>query len=262
MKTLHDYILHLLARGRYFFSRDEALSQLALNPIQFRFQALRLSKKKVLRRLGSQFYMIIPAEYYSLGSLPPQWLIDAYMKHLNQDYYVGLLSAASYYGATNQQPMALQVITSKHVRPIDLPRGSIEFHVRTDIATASKAHITLPTGWAAISTKEQTLVDLVKFYKLSGYLSNVASVIKELAEECTEQKLAEVIQNEKTKSVLQRLGYLLERTNHEKLALIVEKELKIRKGVEHIPLSPELPSTKGRRNNRWKLILNNRLEIE
>lgn len=80
MKTLHDYILRLLARGRYFFSRNEVLSQLALNPTQFRFQALRLSKKKVLRRLGSQFYMIIPGEYYSLGSLPPQWLVDAYMK--------------------------------------------------------------------------------------------------------------------------------------------------------------------------------------
>ena len=98
--------------------------------------------------------MIIPAEYYKLGSLPPQWLIDAYMKHVNQDYYIGLLSAASYYGTTNQQPMALQVITSKHLRSIDLPRGSIEFHVRKDIALTSKTHITPPTGWAAISTKE------------------------------------------------------------------------------------------------------------
>lgn len=96
---------------------------------------------------------------------------------VDQDYYIALLSAASYYGATNQQPMALQVITSKQLRPINQPRGSIEFHVRKDIAMASITQITVPTGWAAISTKEQTLVDLVKFYKLSGYLSNVASSV-------------------------------------------------------------------------------------
>lgn len=98
---------------------------------------------------------------------------------------------------------------------------------------------------------------MVKFYKLAGYLSNVASVIKELAHECTKQKLADVIRREKTKSVLQRLGYLLEKTGHEKLAQTVETELKTKRNIEYIPLNPEFPSIKGRKNNLWKLILNN-----
>ena len=62
------------------------------------------------------FFMIIPAEYQKLGSLPPHWVIDSLMRYLKQDYYIGLLSAASFYGATEQQPMTFQVITDKFTK--------------------------------------------------------------------------------------------------------------------------------------------------
>ncbi len=42
--------------------------------------------------------------------------------------YIGLLSAASMYGATNQQPMSFQIITTKMRRSIALERGFIKFH--------------------------------------------------------------------------------------------------------------------------------------
>jgi len=38
------------------------------------------------------------------------------MKHLNVDYYVGLLSAGLFYGATHQKPARFQVITNKRVK--------------------------------------------------------------------------------------------------------------------------------------------------
>ncbi|WPY00728.1 Putative type IV antitoxin domain-containing protein [Candidatus Trichorickettsia mobilis] len=38
------------------------------------------------------------------------------MKHLNVDYYVDLLSARLFYGATHQKPARFQVITNKQVK--------------------------------------------------------------------------------------------------------------------------------------------------
>lgn len=39
MKTLKIYIQTLLGQGKYFFSKQEALSDLSLSPSQFQYQA-------------------------------------------------------------------------------------------------------------------------------------------------------------------------------------------------------------------------------
>ena len=99
--------------------------------------------------------MIISPEYYNFGSLPPHWIIDPLMKHFKQDYYL-LLSAASLYGTTEQQPMTFQVITDKQTKNISLERGGIEFHASKNCNIAEKT-ITTPTGYAKIQLKSKHL---------------------------------------------------------------------------------------------------------
>lgn len=260
MKSLKEYINTRLANGKYFFSRQDTLKELGLTPSQFRFQAYRLSQKKAISRLWGDFFMIIPAEYFHLGSLPSHWIIDPLMKYLNQDYYIGLLSAASLYGATEQQPMTFQVITNKTTKPIQLDRGNIEFHSFKNCSSSLVTTIQAPTGTAKISKKEQTLVDLLRFYDSCGHLSNVASVIKSLAPECDPETLAQVAKKERTTSLLQRLGYILELAKFPKLAQIIEHEL-LRRRTKYILLQPDFPTKEGIKLNRWKLILNDTLEL-
>lgn len=260
MKYLHDYTNTLLAEGKFFFTKQEAMSLLELNPTQFRFQAYRLLKKKAIKRLRHDFFMIIPAEYYHLGSLPPHWIIDPLMRYLKQDYYIALLSAASFYGATEQQPMVFQVITNKQTRSIKLERGSIEFYVLKDCSLSTTNLLTVNTGYVKISSKEQTAIDLVKFYKVSGYLSNVALVIKTLAEDEDLSKLDIVIAHEKNNSALQRLGYILENVGFPQLANIVDLELK-KRSIQYIYLQPDSHKEDGFKDKRWKLIINDSLEF-
>lgn len=260
MKTLNDYTLTLLARGKFFFSKQEAIVVLKLEPSQFRFQAYRLAKKKVIKRLFSDFYMIIPPEYYHLGSLPPSWIVAPLMQYLGHEYYIGLLSAAALYGATEQQPMKLQVITNKQIKDIDLERSSIEFYMSKHSAVAAKTTMKVATGYVNVSTKEQTIVDLVKFYKVSGYLSNVALVIKVLAAECNTDLFAQVIKNEPNKTILQRLGYILEYMSLHKLARVVENSLSERK-IEYILLRPDYYIKEGQKSARWKVITNDSLDV-
>ena len=260
MKSLNDYILTLLARGKFFFSKQEAASALELDQNKFRYQAYRLSKKKAIKRVLADFFMIISPEYYHFGSLPPNWIVGPLMQYLDRDYYIGLLSAAAFYGATEQQPMTLQVITDKMMKSIKLERSSIEFHVSKHCSLAAKSSMKVATGYVNISTKEQTIIDLVKFYKVAGYLSNVALVIKILAEECDFVLFDQVIKNESNESALQRLGYVLERVSLNGLAQIVENNL-IERKMEYVLLRPDHYIKEGPRSSRWKIIINDSLEL-
>jgi predicted transcriptional regulator of viral defense system len=260
METLKTFTHDLLSHGKNFFSKQEALLSLGISESQFRYQAYRLSKKKIIRRLVRDFFMIIPVEYQALGSLPPHWIVNALMHYLGRKYYIGLLSAASLYGATEQQPMTFQVIVDKKVKKIKLPRGTIDFHVKRNCELSAIDRISTPVGYANISTKEQTIVDLVHYYEISGGLSNVTLIIKDLGAECRPQALEQVIGKEKNNAMLQRLGYLLELTNHHALANIVELQLATR-SLFYVPLRPDTPERTGKRLARWKLILNDYVEL-
>ena len=105
------------------------------------------------------------------------------------------------------------------------------------------------------------MLDLVRFYKVAGHLSNVALVIKELAQEGNIYNLRNLAHKEKTTSVLLRLGYLLELVGFPKLATVIEHEIKKRK-LKYILLRPEFHKKTGIKNSRWKLIINDTLEVE
>lgn len=261
MKSLKDFIINQQAVGKSFFVKKDALGVLSITPEQFRYQAYRLSQKGFLRRLALNFYMMVPPEYLNLGTLPPIMFIDHLMRHFNQDYYVGLLSAASFYGATHQKPMSFQVITKNRFRNIVLDRGLIEFHTYKNCSEAIKVVHTVPTGYVQISSREQTMLDLIRFYQASGYLSNVALVIKTLAEEGDQKALAIAIKNEKETPVLQRLGYILKFVGFSNLASIVAQELKKRK-LRYVLLRPEFHRTKGKKLDLWMVIVNDTLELE
>lgn len=271
METLKTYIDHLLTLGKPFFTKEEALKVVFLNDNQYKLQMYRLSQKGMIKRIIGDFYIIISPEYRSQGSLPVHWFIDALMKHRGQFYYIGLLSAASFYGATNQQPMRFQVITTKAIRPIKLNGMIIEFHTNKYCELAGIIAIPVPTGYVKISNKAQTMLDLVQFYQAVGYLDNVGSIVKALANEPTIKTFAEeedlanelkkVIKNEHTNSVLQRLGYLFKFLRLNEFAQMIEDKLSKRR-IEYILLKPESPHKTGQKIPRWKIILNDALDIE
>jgi predicted transcriptional regulator of viral defense system len=261
MRYLRDYIQNSLTDGRYFFTRSEALSILGLSSEQFRFQAYRLMSKNAIRSLTRDSFMIVPAEYHHLGGVPPHWIIDPLMKHLKQDYYIGLLSAASMYGATHQQPMSFQVVTNKAHRPISLERGLVEFYVFKECVFVIKEQLSSPAGYAKISSKEQTILDLIRFYQSCGYLSNICAVIRNIAPSCDKGAFMAAVRNEKNNSVLQRLGFVFHYMEFEVLANMVKKELSSR-NIQFILLRPDVKSREGERNQSFKIIINDSIEIE
>lgn len=261
MKTTKSYIQECIRNGKYFFTKDEAQAKTGIKDSNFYLQVSRLAAKKEVKSIGHSLYMIIPLEYQNLGSLPLEWIVATLMNHLGKKYYIGLLSAASLHGMAHQQPMVFQVICEDTIRPLVLNRGEVHFYRYRHISQAKTESLRTEIGSSLISTKEQTVIDLVRFYKKAGYFDNVATIIRDLSEELDLTQLSEVAHNEPEETALQRLGYIFDLLGCTKQAHVIENELHQRK-FYWIKLKPELDQTTLENNKKWKILVNDNFELE
>jgi hypothetical protein len=110
---LSDYIEQKLKLGSITFLKSDAINDLKTTETAFMRASQRLLKKGVLVRPVSGFYVIVEIEYRDAGGPPPIHFIDKLMKYLNLPYYIGLLTAAKFHGATHQSVFETQVFTIK-----------------------------------------------------------------------------------------------------------------------------------------------------
>ena len=258
-EKLAKFMDTLQAHGRYTFAKKEALAKLGVSDNAFHKAAFRLIHQQRLMRLANGFYVIIPVEYQLSGGLPPTAYIDPLMKFRKQPYYVGILSAAAIHGAAHQSPQELQVVTSLALRPIRAGRGKIHFFTKKRISRVPVQSIKTSTGYLQASTPETTALDLLLYVRSAGHLNNVATVLIELVEKIDPKKLLLAAQSGYDLSVVQRLGYLLERFTKQKLTPNLFQWLK-KQEPEYAWLSPVRKSTTGARNEKWRLILNDEVE--
>lgn len=261
--TLSNYIDSLQARGRYSFTREEALTILGVSADAFRFAALRLLKKKIIIRPKIGFYVIVPAEYLEVGAPPADWFIDDLMKFCQQPYYVGLLSAASLYGAAHQQPQVFQVVTNKPLRTIEAGRSQIIFFTKKKIVETNYQPAKTFTGYMNISYPEITAFDLVRYIKAAGYLNNIATVLSELQESFDEKRFAQILETGNFELPdIQRLGYLLELVDA-KIEIISLLKQYVQKRKPHaISLRAGKPFDIAQRNVDWRLYINEKVESD
>jgi len=259
--ALSSYLTRLLSTGRVVFSREEAQEALGVNPGAFLDAAERQQHKQHLISPRRGFYVIVPPQYLAWGAPPPQWYIDDLMRHEGRPYHVGLLKAAELHGATHQAVMEFQVITDKRLPTIRAGRAAITFHYRKDMAAVSAGieDRKTDTGRMKMSSVELTVLDLVRYPHAAGGLDNIATVIGDLAERIAAVKLA-TLSAAFERSVIQRLGYLLDRFAHPELAealhAVLPKDSALpwtelerpQVAIDGLPLAPI------ERNARWHII--------
>ena len=135
----------------------------------------------------------------------------------NEPYYLALLTAAQRHGAAHQRPQVVQVMVRKNREAIECGKVRVEFIARGDLDKMPVAEVNTPRGVVRLSTPEVTALELVGYPKHSGGLSNVATVLTELAEEIDSENLVAVARLSPV-SWSQRLGYLLELVGQDTLA--------------------------------------------
>src|SRR5581483_8201936 len=131
MASADGYLDQQLARGRAYFSREEALKALGPAPQNFNAAISRLIKKGRLANPRHGFYLILRPEERALGAPDPVRWIDPLMKHQGIDYRISLLRAAAFHGSSHQAVMVFQVVVPKQLRGFEIGRHRLQFVYQT-----------------------------------------------------------------------------------------------------------------------------------
>ena len=267
--SLASYASSLLAAGRGVFSADEAQKEIGISRGAFLDAAERLQRRGQLIRPRRGFYVIVPPQHSTTGAPPPEWYIDALMRHEKRPYYVGMLTAAAAHGASHQAVMEFQVVTDKLLPDLVAGRTRIVFSYRKDMAAVSAGIEDRKTqsGYMKLSSPELTALDLVRYPQAGAGLDNIATVHSELAERLQPEKLAS-LSGAFEKAVVQRLGHLLGRLGHPQIAEAMFAALSVRGPLPWVELDPkqagdpDLSPMPSERDERWRVIVRRPPEID
>lgn len=260
--SLPAYVDNLQTEGQYTFSRKKVIKELALSDNAFKLAANRLVKKGRVRRIRSDFYVIVPLEYREMGCLPASWFIDSFMRFLKADYYVSILSAAALHGASHQQAMVFQVIANQILKPIRVGRLRLDFHYKKLIDFSFSEPVKTETGTMEVATPEMAACDIVRYIDAAGQIHNVTTVLCELEGQINMDRLMNYVNRGYIEvSVVQRLGYLLDFLQT-KLSLNKLSNWVKTKQPHYRLLVAGNPTPIIERNKRWRVLVNEQVEID
>ncbi len=270
MPSIDPYLDGQLARGRAYFSRDEIAAALGLKPSALAAAITRAINKRRLANPRHGFYLILRPEDQIVGAPDPVKWIDPLMKHQGIDYRVSLLRAAAFHGASHQASMVFQVVVPRQLRDFDLGRHRLQFLYQGPDAFRQVNQASLvdqmksDAGFATVAGVELTLLDCVRYFHKAAGINGVAQVVKDIGAKASPrllQKAAGAYEN----SAVRRLGYLLDLAGHARQADALQGFVKRAKTV--LPLDPSVRPLKtvlgqpGERNSKWKLLINEAVEL-
>jgi len=265
-RTLSQWIDNLLSRGRYAFSLGLLATELpGYTEIAAKRALSRLTTKGRIISVYKSYYLIIPPQYSSKGILPPTLFLDGLMKNIERPYYLALLNAASFYGASHQQPQEFFVVTSFPVLRTTQKKGiRIHYISKKDIPEMLLESKKTETGFLKISNPALTACDLIQFEKRVGGINRVSTVLNELAETIHPEMFRNELFERVQVTTLQRLGYILEiALENNLLADTLYKALQQQEiTFFRTPLKTSAPINGCSTNERWKVIENTKIEID
>lgn len=261
--TAADYIKKLLSFEEYSFSLDEIRRETGKSDVSVRRELDRLTEKGEIVNLRKSFYLIITPRYSSAQKLPIQLYSEKLFKYLDRNYYVALFSAAKFHGASHQQVQRDYIITEEP-KYNDISKNAIDIRFFTTSNWYGK-NIQLKKSDAGIykvSSPTLTIVDLIHHQTKLGGINRMLATIEELAEEIKEPDLVELLNWYPHKSTLQRFGFLLEELEMNlEFQELIFKQLKKSKFFP-VLLSPKANEKPGAVDNRWKVVVNVKLESD
>jgi predicted transcriptional regulator of viral defense system len=268
MVTLGQYIKEIRAKGKRSFTKQEALKDLGITNDSFNHRVMRLKKSGELISPAKNFYVIVPAEHKTLGSIPADELVALLMKHKKLDYYACLLTAAEYHGAAHQRAMVFQVMVTKQMPSLEFGAVKIDFVYKKSLTGLPVQDFKTAYETIKVSSPELTAMDLLQYPERSLGLSNIATIFYELIEAINPTKLMELIKLSGENSWVQRMGYILEqidtwdeKADKRKEQIINKLEVFVSKqNPSFIALYSSLDSKACPRNSKWRIIENSNIE--
>lgn len=265
-QKIREWILDLPKKGEITFSLNEVNTHFPqMTENNKRVSPWRMVEAGKIQSVWKGFYLVIPVEYELKGSVPPIIYIDQLMAYLNRKYYIGLLNAAAFYGASHQQSQELTVITNKgNYRDKHKNGIKINFVGKKTIPQSYIQQKATKTGYINISSPELTAMDLIFYQHEIGGLSRAGTVLNELAEDLDFNRVESDFFSFFPSTTVQRLGYILDEIlNYKEIAeTLYKKGLRAGLSFRKTRLKPENGTNQSTHNKLWKLVINEEIEID
>ncbi len=252
-----ENILSLLQRGHYTFSRQEV--EESLGGATASMKALHRLERQGWLFSPSQCFYVIQDPVHQAGGLPVEWFIDDWARHLGVNYYVSLLTAAMFYGASHQKPQQFHIIVDRQLRPVMHGFYNIHFFYKKHIPASAWELRQSPAGYYRISTPEMTAYDLLRYPQACPTRDMAANILTELVETMDADRLASLLEQDCEIPTLQRLGWMLDLVGWAGADKLHDALQAYRHNWQ--ALRPDLPPT-GTRDQRWHVIVNEDIEVE
>lgn len=216
--TPDEALRHIQAQHRYLFEQAEFAALLGMAPTDLAVTGVlsRLSRKKriVAAAKRTSGWVIVPPEHKHYGAPPVTWWLDDYMKRLEPRYYVGLLSAARYWGAAHYALQTAQVMVGRARRSVAVGAHRLDFTVKARLAETPTVVVRSDVAPWRVSTREATLLDLLRAQVSIGGVEAVARVTNDFAKALDADEMTRALDGLNHTSTAQRLGFLLEALGH------------------------------------------------
>ena len=187
------------------------------------------------------------------------------MQYLGVHYYVALLSAGLFHGATHQKPARFQVISDKRIKhPSTFGDVEIDYIYKKSVLESPTQDFTVSTGYLKVATPELVALDLLEYPNHAGGLNHIATVFSELIEMLDPIKLINLAKDTRVEYQLQRIGYILDHIDvmDEPGAEIIINAL-AHHVQEHkpsyLPLASEISKIGYSRCKKWRIIENSEI---
>jgi len=262
--NMDDFITQIQADGKLSFNLEDVKKRFSSSyKTAIKFSLNRLFRKGEVISVYKGFYVIVPPSYKHRKIIPPELFIDSLFKYIERPYYLGLLSAAVLHGSSHQQAMESYVFINKpSIRQTDVKGIRVNYVVKASMPEYGLEKRKTDTGYINISNPELTAIDLVQFQHRIGGLNRVSTVLYELSEAISVDKLNEVLQNRIPLSALQRLGYIFDCILHKEELSNVIRDYLSKEKIFRVWLKPDLKKSGFRVHPVWKIIENYKIESD
>ncbi|HAD97364.1 MAG TPA: hypothetical protein DCG19_08150 [Cryomorphaceae bacterium] len=263
MGAVSEFIRELQSYEEYAFSLQELKRTTKAPESSLRKELSRLANDQQILNLRKGFYLILPPRYQSYAKLPVGLYVDKLFNFLNKPYYVGFYSAAAQHGASHQQIQQDYIITTPPALR-DISKGNMQLRFFNSSRWPSKNILKRKSdaGYFNISSPALTFADLLENQQQLGGLNRMMAILEELAENLDEKDVEDLLSWYRNKSVLQRMGFLLEViSGNENIQGLLIKFLQEASFYPTL-LNPTKGQKPGSTGNRWKVDVNLQIESD
>lgn len=208
-----SFLRSIQSQGRYLFRASEFAALTGREPTgpAVKSALARLSRAGKIVSLVKRppTWLIVPPEHAAYGAPPVTWWLDDFLRQDEPGYYLALLSAARYWGSAHYALQTTQVMVSRKHGSVRVGRLSLDFTFKAAAAQTPTMQATGGVAGYRVSTREATLLDLMRHSKDVGGLEAVVRVAKDFASAMSEDGLNEALTAMAQTAVAQRVGFVL-----------------------------------------------------